>query len=474
MWAARINVGNRNFSAEGEEVTAYTANNLNQYTSVSENDEEAFVPRFDADGNQTLIKTATGIWSAVYNAENRPVSFSRTEEDDTVTLVSCAYDSEGRRCFKKVTVNGTVTLHERYIYRGYLQIAAVNLLNTAHPLVHAILWDPTQPVATRLLAIRKGGSWHTYGWDLTKNICELFASTGALAVSYAYSPYGAVIANGDVTQPIQWSNEYADGELGLAYYNYRLYNLIDGRWMSRDPYEENAGFNLFYMCNNTPIMYADYLGLDIDGEPNSGFQGFVRCERFFLRKEIKAGKVASRVLTKIGIDNFKLRVAAQYKKCSGCCKGGRKSGISKSFSIFGQLEGEGGKYMIEAPRLIKLEMGWYLRLGTTISISGSKSSCNNSISGSGCVNLYGEAGLIARASTSIASINFGARGGLNLRGSICISTLGDKLEARGRLCASLRARVWAGAKLWPIGKFDFNWEHQFQICTPWWTIFSLD
>ncbi len=27
----------------------------------------------DADGNQPLIKTETGIWSVLYNAENRPI-----------------------------------------------------------------------------------------------------------------------------------------------------------------------------------------------------------------------------------------------------------------------------------------------------------------------------------------------------------------------------------------------------------------
>ncbi len=26
-------------------------------------------------GNQTLIKTSTGVWSGTYNAENRPVLF---------------------------------------------------------------------------------------------------------------------------------------------------------------------------------------------------------------------------------------------------------------------------------------------------------------------------------------------------------------------------------------------------------------
>ena len=57
-------VGNRT-TAEGK---TYTANNLNQYIAIDD-----FVPQYDADGNQTLIKTETGIWSVVYNAENRPI-----------------------------------------------------------------------------------------------------------------------------------------------------------------------------------------------------------------------------------------------------------------------------------------------------------------------------------------------------------------------------------------------------------------
>ncbi|MBQ3525018.1 MAG: hypothetical protein IJA63_01985 [Akkermansia sp.] len=128
------NVGNRTAALEESSGvasrTTYTANELNQYTSIQEASEAAFTPQFDADGNQTLIKTETGIWTAVYNAENRPVSFTN---EATGTVVSCAYDSMGRRSFKKVTVNGTVTLHRRYLYRGYLQIACCDLTRTAHP-----------------------------------------------------------------------------------------------------------------------------------------------------------------------------------------------------------------------------------------------------------------------------------------------------------------------------------------------------
>ena len=65
-------IGNRT-TAEGK---SYTANNLNQYTAIDD-----FVPQYDADGNQTFIKTETGIWSVVYNAENRPI---RWTQGDTV------------------------------------------------------------------------------------------------------------------------------------------------------------------------------------------------------------------------------------------------------------------------------------------------------------------------------------------------------------------------------------------------------
>ena len=162
------NIGNRKTAQEAaEEATAYDANNLNQYTAIQTGEETAFVPTFDADGNQTKVKTSTGIWNVVYNAENRPVTFT---SEDGATIVECTYDYMGRRHTRKITVNGSVTNHLRYIYRSYLQIAAINAVSGAFQWF--ILWDPTQPVATRPLGIRKDGTWYTYGWDLTKNICE--------------------------------------------------------------------------------------------------------------------------------------------------------------------------------------------------------------------------------------------------------------------------------------------------------------
>ena len=256
------NIGNRQFALEDNTATMYDTNALNQYTAIAENGATAFVPQFDADGNQTLIKTSTGIWSAVYNAANRPVSFTNTESN---TVVECAYDSQGRRAYKKVTVDGNVTLHQRYIYRGYLQIACCDLTRSHHPVMWLVTWDPTQPVATRPLSIRINGTWYTYGWDLTKNICELYSTGGTLTTAYTYTPYGSVTATGAVTQPIQWSSEVWDIETSLNYYNWRYYNPVL-TWINRDFIKNKYSYNLYIHSHNSPAMIYDILGnyYDVD------------------------------------------------------------------------------------------------------------------------------------------------------------------------------------------------------------------
>ncbi len=251
------NIGNRNTASETGAALAYSTNNLNQYASIGENEENAFVPGYDADGNATSIQTSTGTWTIACNGANRPVRF-RNEESDTT--IECGYDSQGRRCFKKVTVAGTVTLHHRYIYRGYLQIACVDLTRSGHPALWFVLWDPTQPTATRPLAIQKDGTWYTYGCDITKNVCEVFGPAGYIRTSYSYAPFGAVSASGDVTQPFQWSSEHYDSETALVYYNFRHYSPDLGRFLSRDPIEEQGGWNLYAFVKNNPNLFVEYRG----------------------------------------------------------------------------------------------------------------------------------------------------------------------------------------------------------------------
>ena len=211
---------------------------------------------FDNIGNRNSA-TETGTWQITYNGANRPVRF-RNEESDTT--IDCGYDSQGRRYFKKVTVSGTVTLHHRYIYRGYFQIAAVDMTRSGQPDLWLTTWDPSQATATRPLAIQKDGTWFTYGYDLTKNICEVFGPAGYIRTAYSYAPFGAVTASGDVTQPFQWSSEVYDSELDLVYYNYRHYSPSLGRFLSRDPIQEQGGWNLYAFVGNSGLDKFDVLG----------------------------------------------------------------------------------------------------------------------------------------------------------------------------------------------------------------------
>ena len=103
------------------------------------------------------------------------------------TVVECGYDDQGRLYMKKVTVNGTVASHERYLYRGYLQLAALDRLDSRN-VIRTLLWDPLEPVATRPLALVQNNALYCYGTDFNKNVTEVFNAQGTVVAAYDYSP----------------------------------------------------------------------------------------------------------------------------------------------------------------------------------------------------------------------------------------------------------------------------------------------
>ena len=86
------------------EFHTYGVTNLDVAATPSSS--QTFQPQFDDDGNQTLIKTATGIWSVAYNGENRPILWSNGS-----TNIVMLFDRMGRRVIKN---------DQRFIYYGSL------------------------------------------------------------------------------------------------------------------------------------------------------------------------------------------------------------------------------------------------------------------------------------------------------------------------------------------------------------------
>ena len=282
-------IGNRIASLYLGTNRTYIANNLNQYTSISnfcgslpsvalaEEGAANFTPQFDDDGNQTLIQTATDIWQVQYNGENRPVVWqsvstnSPIHNSSTPPIITMSYDRMGRR----VTKN-----NQRFVYNGYLQIAnfdssATNSQLTTHN-SQFFIWDPTEPVATRPLVWRHGDSVLYYTHDGNKSISEVVSDENEISAHYDYAPFGAIYRKSGgfaADNPWHFSSEYSDDDISTLYYNYRNYDFYIGRMLSRDvlsflpsivnyPLTDHSWLiaNLYRFVSNCPVCYYDYLG----------------------------------------------------------------------------------------------------------------------------------------------------------------------------------------------------------------------
>ena len=263
-------IGNR-MTAEGK---TYTANKLNQYIAIDD-----FTPQYDADGNQTLIKTETGIWSVVYNAENRPV---RWQSGDTV--ITMAFDRMGRRIEMHTVKDGEETL-QRFVYDNYLCIQQLHRTNNT--LYQAYIWDPTEPVATRPLVFQQAAGEVTYYFhDGNKNVSD-FISISGYPIHYTYTPFGSKTASAPSENPYNFSSEVYDTTLGVSYYNYRHYASNLGRWNSRGHLGEYASVALYVMLNNKMGNEIDFLGEDSADERCSKAVDFAKRKNKKVREMLE-------------------------------------------------------------------------------------------------------------------------------------------------------------------------------------------
>ena len=219
-------IGNRTSATENSATTTYASNLVNQYTAVN-----TVVPVYDLDGNMTSYNG----WSYTYNGENRLIV---AENAAAGVRIVADYDYMGRRLFKKVYNNNTLTKHAVFVYDGFKQIAEFDVLNN-NSLKASYLW---QPVGLDVVLLRNDEYFIADG---NKNIIQVRNATGSVTDSYVYDPFGKVAHNGSSENTFQFSSEIFDNETGLVYYNYRYYSPELGRWTKRDPLEEDGGMNLY-------------------------------------------------------------------------------------------------------------------------------------------------------------------------------------------------------------------------------------
>jgi RHS repeat-associated protein len=91
------------------------------------------------------------------------------------------------------------------------------------------------------------------------------AADATVSARYEYGPFGELIrASGPMAKdnPFRFSTKFCEDESGLVYYGYRYYSPTMGRFINRDPIEEDGGNNLYAFVRNNPLNAFDALGMD--------------------------------------------------------------------------------------------------------------------------------------------------------------------------------------------------------------------
>jgi RHS repeat-associated protein len=112
-------------------------------------------------------------------------------------------------------------------------------------------------------------STHFVAYDGNGNVGVLVnAAGGTVSAQYDYGPFGELLrATGPMAKanPFRFSTKYQDDESDLLYYGYRYYRPSTGRWIIRDPSEEDGGLNLYGFVAEGPLSMIDSLGLSSSG-----------------------------------------------------------------------------------------------------------------------------------------------------------------------------------------------------------------
>jgi RHS repeat-associated core domain len=276
-------IGNRTSDQDG----SYGRNSLNQYTSAP-----GFGGTITYDENGNL--THDGVRSFSYDAENRLISV--TQGGSTWNY---KYDYLGRRIEK----SGTGIATTRFVYDGWNLIAELDGSGT---IVRRFAWGLDVSGSLQgaggiggLLVVDDGVSRRYPAYDASHNVIALYKTDGSLGAAYEYDPFGnqqTAAGPSAAANPFRSATKYADAETQFVYYGHRYYVPILGRFLNRDPIEEEGGINLYGFCGNDGVNYYDYLGLDSQSDNKSFAEEAERAAR-----EAAMDRARGEIIAKYGI-----------------------------------------------------------------------------------------------------------------------------------------------------------------------------
>ena len=339
----------------------YTANNLNQYTSI-----DGASVEYDPNGNLLQYPGTTLTWNL-----GKPASVT----SDGVT-VNLEYSPDG----KLHRLSGFQTARNLQ-YDGASIIAETD--DSGNLIARFIHGDTIDHV----ISMVRGESTYYYHYDCPGNVSMITDSLGNIVESYRYTPFGittildsqgAEIPESAVGNPFMFKGKLKIPHTELYYFRLRFYSPALGRFISADPCRYISSPNLYLFAFNNPLRYDDPMGT-ANGTDYAGFAstdaGLVATllESRFGRQTL-ANKYILRMMQDSAGNPF--RFPASYTQ--------RMSGVSQQLSRTNNLA--------RNTRLAKGAGGALNILGGIISAYGEYSSCGTLAQSGGVGFVNGLAG----------------------------------------------------------------------------------
>ena len=225
--------------------TTSTMNNLNQVTGLTGGTSTAL--SYDLNGNMI----SDGTLSYSYDAENRLVKIVYPGGSGTQSVFS--YDAFGARVGIVESEGGATTSTKQFVTLNGVPVEERGADGTVTKQFYA---------SGEII----GSAKYFYTKDHLGSVRDVTDSDGNIQGHYEYGMYGEVTQTvGTLASDFQYAGYYYHAPSGLNLTTYRAYNPTLGRWINRDPIEEEGGTNLYQYCLNEPISFFDPLGLDGNG-----------------------------------------------------------------------------------------------------------------------------------------------------------------------------------------------------------------
>jgi RHS repeat-associated protein len=128
----------------------------------------------------------------------------------------------------------------------------------------------TRDPGGQLLSDRTTSGTYNYVFDGLGSVAALTSSTGTVAKTYSYDPYGTVTAGtGTVDNPWQYASGFYDSGLNTVKFGQRYYDPSIARWTQTDPIDAigiQQGNRYLYVGGN-PVNATDPSGLRVPSDP---------------------------------------------------------------------------------------------------------------------------------------------------------------------------------------------------------------